>query len=68
MEGRKTEPGAGKKSVRPTDPFDREGATAFLDVHSHNNMEPYFSTDDDKDENGFRLYAVFGLLDSRPSA
>jgi PRTRC genetic system protein A len=55
-----------EESVRPMNPFDREGATAFLDVHSHNSMEPYFSTDDDRDENGFRLYAVFGLLDSTP--
>jgi PRTRC genetic system protein A len=57
-----------KESVRPMNPFDRDGAAAFLDVHSHNSMQPYFSTDDDKDENGFRLYAVFGLLNSTPCA
>jgi len=55
-----------KVSVQPVDPFDPDGADAFLDVHSHNTMEPYFSTDDDRDETGFRIFAVFGLLDSRP--
>jgi len=55
-------------AVRPENPYDPQGAAAFLDVHSHNHMEPFFSTDDDRDENGFRLYAVFGLLDSAPCA
>ena len=57
---------ADENSVHPVDPFDPAGATALLDVHSHNTMEPFFSTDDDKDETGFRIFAVFGLLDTQP--
>ena len=53
-------------SVRPVDPFDPGGTDALLDVHSHNTMEPFFSIEDDKDETGFRIFAVFGLLDTRP--
>jgi PRTRC genetic system protein A len=59
---------ADENSVHPVDPFDPAGATALLDVHSHNTMEPFFSTDDDKDETGFRIFAVFGLLDTQPCA
>ena len=57
---------ADENSVHPVDPFDPAGATALLDVHSHNTMEPFFSTNDDKDETGFRIFAVFGLLDTQP--
>jgi PRTRC genetic system protein A len=57
---------ADENSVHPVDPFDPAGAAALLDVHSHNTMEPFFSTDDDKDETGFRIFAVFGLLDIQP--
>jgi PRTRC genetic system protein A len=53
-------------SVHPVDPYDPNGKAAFMDVHSHNTMEPYFSTDDDRDETGFRIFAVMGLLDKRP--
>jgi PRTRC genetic system protein A len=57
---------ADENSVHPVDPFDPAGAAALLDVHSHNTMEPFFSIDDDKDETGFRIFAVFGLLDTQP--
>lgn len=53
-------------SVHPVDPYDSNGKDAFMDIHSHNLMEPYFSTDDDKDETGFRIFAVMGLLDKLP--
>lgn len=55
-------------SVHPADPFDPDGADALLDVHSHNTMEPFFSEQDDRDETGFRIFAVFGLMDGRPCA
>jgi hypothetical protein len=58
---------ADENSVHPVDPFDPAGAAALMDVHSHNTMEPFFSTEDDKDETGFRIFAVFGLLDTQPS-
>jgi len=53
-------------AVHPLDPYDPNGKSAFMDIHSHNTMEPYFSTDDDRDETGFRIFAVMGLLDKRP--
>jgi PRTRC genetic system protein A len=57
---------ADENSVHPVDPFDPAGAAALMDVHSHNTMEPFFSIDDDKDETGFRIFAVFGMLDTQP--
>jgi PRTRC genetic system protein A len=53
-------------AVRPLDPYDPNGKDAFLDIHSHNTMEPYFSAEDDRDETGFRIFAVMGFLDRRP--
>jgi PRTRC genetic system protein A len=53
-------------SVHPVDPYAPDGAAAFMDVHSHDTIEPFFSTDDDRDETGFRIFAVFGLLDKQP--
>jgi hypothetical protein len=57
---------ADENSVHPVDPFDPAGIAALVDVHSHDTMEPFFSTKDDKDETGFRIFAVFGLLDTQP--
>ena len=57
---------ADENSVHPEDPFDSAGAAALMDVHSHDTMEPFFSADDDKDETGFRVFAVFGQLDTQP--
>ncbi len=43
------------------------GAPDILcDLHSHGNMPAYFSQTDDADEQGARLYAVIGRLDSKP--
>lgn len=50
-------------SVRPVDPQDPYGAIALVDLHSHNIMRPFFSTTDDRDETGFRIYAVIGSID-----
>jgi PRTRC genetic system protein A len=57
---------ADENSVHPVDPFDPAGIAALVDVHSHDTMEPFFSTQDDKDETGFRIFAVFGLLGTEP--
>jgi len=35
----------------------------FMDIHSHNSMEAFFSAIDDKDEKATRLYTVIGRLD-----
>lgn len=51
-----------RTSVRPDDPHDEFGAQALIDLHSHNSMPPFFSTTDNKDETGFRIYAVVGSI------
>ena len=61
------EQSAEKMRVRPALPFQKEGVEALVDLHSHNAMMPVFSGTDDQDETGFRIFAVVGWLDSRPS-
>ncbi len=51
-------------SVRPADAYDGEFANAVIEVHSHNSMPAFFSTVDDRDETGFRIYAVIGRVDT----
>jgi len=58
---------AGTMFVHPAHPYQSEGAEALIDIHSHDCMIPIFSTTDDRDETGFRIFAVVGLLDTRPS-
>ena len=41
-------------------------ATIICDLHSHGNMRAFFSQTDNADEQGARLYAVIGRLDSEP--
>ena len=36
----------------------------FMDIHSHNSMQAFFSHIDDEDEKATRLYTVIGRLDS----
>src|SRR5690606_28766190 len=45
-----------------------EGNTArvILDLHSHGSMPALWSTTDDRDEQGFRVYGVMGRLDTVP--
>ena len=40
--------------------------TIICDLHSHGNMRAFFSLTDNADEQGARLYAVIGKLDSEP--
>lgn len=54
-------------SVRPTQ--DGDGSSyqlALIEVHSHHNMPAFFSSADDADEQGFRIYGVLGHINSRP--
>ena len=37
---------------------------AVIDLHSHGRMEAFFSSTDDADEQGFRLYVVIGNVDT----
>ena len=54
-------------SVEPTDPYDSNGTKALIDLHSHGAMAPFFSHTDNKDEQGFRVYAVIGKVKTQPS-
>jgi hypothetical protein len=54
-------------SCRPRE--DGPGSTyerAFIEAHSHHAMRCYFSRMDDRDETGFRLYAVVGDIPRAP--
>lgn len=54
-------------SVRPLDPFDDSARNALIEAHSHHTMGAFFSKTDDRDEQGFRLYAVLGRIFEKPS-
>lgn len=41
-------------------------ASIICDLHSHHEMNAGFSTTDDRDELGFRFYAVMGRIFTRP--
>jgi PRTRC genetic system protein A len=53
-------------SVFPVDKSDPLGLKALIDLHSHALMEPFFSPTDNKDEQGFRLFAVIGKVNAKP--
>ena len=54
-------------SVFPVDRNDPAGTRALIDLHSHALMEPFFSRTDNKDEQGFRIFAVIGLVNDQPA-
>jgi PRTRC genetic system protein A len=47
-------------SVRPLDPYHPIGAKALVDMHSHGTFGAMFSTTDNADETGFRVYVCLG--------
>ena len=53
-------------SVFPVDKNDPLGIRALIDLHSHALMEPFFSPTDNKDEQGFRIFAVIGKVNGKP--
>lgn len=53
-------------SVTPVDPY-AAGENTLIELHSHHRMAAYFSSTDNREEQGFRVYAVIGGLDSAPS-
>lgn len=53
-------------SVFPMDKADPLGTSALVDLHSHALMEPFFSPTDNKDEQGFRIFAVIGKVNEEP--
>lgn len=54
-------------SVMPCDQQNHAGTRALVDLHSHARFAPFFSPADDRDETGFRIYAVIGNLDKTPT-
>ncbi len=58
---------AGGTSVKPLDDGPESSyAQALIEVHSHHEMEARFSTIDDADEQGFRVYGVLGEIFTEP--
>ena len=54
-------------SAKPKDDSpDSTYARACIEVHSHVNMHASFSSTDDQDEQGVRIYAVLGCVSTRP--
>jgi PRTRC genetic system protein A len=53
-------------SVLPVDKNDPLGIQALIDLHSHAVMDPFFSSTDNKDEQGFRIFAVIGKVNEEP--
>lgn len=53
---------ATSSSVRPADDQDEEYREALIELHSHHQMDAFFSSQDDQDEQGFRIYAVIGEI------
>ena len=53
-------------SVFPVDRSDPLGARALIDLHSHALLDPFFSRTDNKDEQGFRIFAVIGRVNQKP--
>lgn len=54
--------------VKPLDAgHDTSYATSVLELHSHHSMAPFFSSTDDADEQGFKLYAVIGNIFNAPA-
>ena len=50
-------------SVKPDDAFNLHSTRAIVEMHSHNTMSAHFSSMDDVDETGFKLFAVVGRID-----
>jgi PRTRC genetic system protein A len=53
-------------SVFPVDRSDPLGVRALIDLHSHALLDPFFSRTDNKDEQGFRIFAVIGRVNEKP--
>ena len=49
--------------INRTDPL---GIKALIDLHSHALLDPFFSRTDNRDEQGFRIFAVIGRVNEKP--
>ncbi len=53
-------------SVRCRNPFAPSSNSCLIEIHSHHEMPAFFSSMDDEDETGFRIYGVIGNLCQTP--
>jgi len=53
-------------SCRPYGGQDEHYQRAIIEIHSHHSMPARFSSTDDRDETGFRIYGVIGRLPEAP--
>lgn len=51
-------------SATPTSLTFNDNSTSVIDLHSHATMGAFFSSTDDADERGFRVYCVVGKVDT----
>ena len=58
---------ASAASVRPVDPYHPRAVEALVEIHSHHRMPAFFSDADDRDETGFKVYAVLGYIHHQPT-
>lgn len=49
-------------SVRPKDPTGLAYQSALIEAHSHHRMAAFFSSTDDRDEQGLKFYCVLGNI------
>jgi PRTRC genetic system protein A len=54
-------------ACRPTNTTDPDYQRCIIEVHSHHGMKAFFSGQDDKDETGFKIYAVLGEIFNKPT-
>jgi PRTRC genetic system protein A len=53
-------------SVFAQDPYSPVMKDALIEVHSHNYMDAFFSGQDNREEDGLRIYAVIGNIHRQP--
>jgi PRTRC genetic system protein A len=53
---------ATSSSVRPEDDAGDSYSRSLVELHSHHQMDAFFSGRDDADETGFKIYAVLGRI------
>jgi hypothetical protein len=53
--------------VVPMDRYDAIHSQALIQLHSHHDFAPMFSSLDDQDHTGFQIYAVLGNLSTQPT-
>ncbi len=55
---------ASHAAVKPKDGFNTLAVEAVIEIHSHNYMDAFFSSQDNADETGLKLFIVLGQLDN----